>query len=263
MRCSFGAGALLALAERHGIREPDILICASGSAGTATYYRSGQYDSIRAMWSGRLSTKRFINFARVSKVIDIDYLIDTVFAREEPLDLEAFGRSAIHQDVAALNLRSGGLEYLEATEANILEVLRATKAMPLAYKMHPDVLIDGTPYCDSPISTRSRSHVRRAVALGADTIITINSDTKLRTSIFFDAWMLFQPCRAQYVRERPHEYTLPEHVKHYLIEPETMHPSSLFTTDPARLERSLKQGYEQVSGDTKLASFLTRASGRS
>lgn len=262
MRCSFGAGALLALAEHHGIREPDIFICASGSAGTATYYRSGQYDSIRAIWSGRLSTKRFINFARVSKVIDIDYLIDTVFGREEPLDLEAFGRSPIHQVVAALNLKSGSLDYLEPNEANVLEVLRATKAMPLAYKMHPGVVIDGTPYCDSPISTRSRSHVRRAVELGADTIITINSDTDLRTSIFFDAWMLFQPCRAQYVRERPHEYTPPGHVKHYVIEPETMHPSSLFTTDPVRLARSLEQGYEQVSGDAKLASFLESVSRR-
>ena len=263
MRCSFGAGALLALAEHHGIREPDILICASGSAGTASYYRSGQYDSIRSMWSGRLSTKRFINLTRFSKIIDIDYLIDTVLEREEPLDLDAFGRSPIHQVVAALNLESGALDYLDATEANVFEVLRATKAMPIAYKMHPDVLIGGTPYCDSPISTRSRSHLRRAVELGADTIITVNSDTKLRTSIFFDAWMLFQPCRSGYVRQHPHEYTLPAHVKHYLIEPETTHPSSLFTTNPARLERSLTQGYEQVSGDTQLVSFLTRASGRS
>ena|SRR3989338_7140580 len=148
LRCSFGVGVMLALAERLGIQEPSYLISCSGSAGTGAYFVSKQYDSIRNIWSNLLSTKKFVDTSRFWKMIDIDYLIDKVFKKLDPLDLKAFHASPINYFIPALNRQTGNIDYFSnRDETDIYEVLRATKAMPIAFKLNPNVhLKDSTAF---------------------------------------------------------------------------------------------------------------------
>jgi len=71
MSCSYGAGSLLALVEKYNFKTPDIVIAGSGNAGTLSYFVTGQYASIKNIWSNLLSTKKFINPLKISRVIDI------------------------------------------------------------------------------------------------------------------------------------------------------------------------------------------------
>ncbi|MBD3238375.1 MAG: hypothetical protein GF332_01910, partial [Candidatus Moranbacteria bacterium] len=50
-KSSYTAGSLLALAKHHGLKNPDILIAASGSAATGAYFTTGQYNVIRQAWT--------------------------------------------------------------------------------------------------------------------------------------------------------------------------------------------------------------------
>ena len=88
MTCSYGAGSILALAEKYNLEKPDIVIAGSGNAGTLAYFVAQQYDSIFNIWSNLLATKKFIDLGRILKIIDIDYLIDEVFKKQAPIDEE-------------------------------------------------------------------------------------------------------------------------------------------------------------------------------
>ena len=93
MAASYNFGALLALVEKYQFISPDIVITGSGSAGTASYYIAGQHNS--NIWGDLLSTKKFINFLRFWKIIDIDYLIDEIFKKQDPLQSEKIHQSKI------------------------------------------------------------------------------------------------------------------------------------------------------------------------
>lgn len=79
MRSAHGGGFLCALAQELGIATPDILVASSGDAGNILYFSAGQYESIKRIWEKLLSTPKFISPWRFWRVMDIDYLIDTVF----------------------------------------------------------------------------------------------------------------------------------------------------------------------------------------
>lgn len=124
MKCSFGVGAILAIAEKYKIKEPFLLICGSGSAGTGSYYVSAQYKSIRNIWTNLVSSKTI-------------YLIP------------------------ALNKKTGKIDYLDVKKNDIFECMRATKAMPIAFKLNPKVEINNSFYCDSPISSKPETHIKK------------------------------------------------------------------------------------------------------
>ena len=85
MTCAYSAGATVGLVDKYNFKNPDIAIGSSGGAGTLAYYVAGQYDAIRNIWTNLLATRKFINSLRFWKIIDIDYVIDVVFTKQEPL----------------------------------------------------------------------------------------------------------------------------------------------------------------------------------
>ena len=111
MSCSYGVGALLALVEKFNFKKPAIAIAGSGSSGTMSYFVAEQYDSIRNIWTNLLSTKKFINPFRITKIIDIDYLIDEVFKKQDALDEEKIYNSKITYLIPATNVDTGEIEY--------------------------------------------------------------------------------------------------------------------------------------------------------
>src|SRR5687768_16879527 len=98
--CAYSAGGLHALAVEMGITQPYCCVGSSGSAGTLAYFVAGQFNSIANIWCELLATKKFINIKRLHRIIDIDYLIDEVFKKQDPLNIEAIKKSSIIFNIA-------------------------------------------------------------------------------------------------------------------------------------------------------------------
>ena len=192
--CSWSVGALLALVRKYNFTSPDILITGSGSAGTGAYFVSGQYESIENIWSNLLCTNKFVSLKRFWKMVDIDYLIDEVFKKQDPLDTSKIFKSKINFLVPVANAKTGEVEYFsnkdkvgvlshpkikkkcEAIQASpnfqlptpnfrgadIFEILRASKAMPFFYGKK--IKIKNQKYCDNRFSSRIELHLQKAIS---------------------------------------------------------------------------------------------------
>lgn len=147
MRCAWSAGFLYGLNEI-GIR-PKTIIASSGNTGNAVYFATNQTQSTKRIWTQHLPGKHFISFLRWKKIIDIDYLVDDVFAQKEPLDFERLLTSETQVICLAFNVHTHQFEPF-TNRSITYDVLRATKALPFIYGK--TVPIGTGEYSDYPIS---------------------------------------------------------------------------------------------------------------
>jgi len=262
MTCVYSAGAIISLAQIHGFTSPDIVIAGSGSAGTAAYYISGQYDGIKRIWTELLSTKNFISFLRASKMINIDYLIDIIFKRLEPLKIESVKESPVVFYIPTINIDTGKIEYFSNRDKyDLFEVMRAAKAMPIVYNKH--VSIGNNKYCDSPLSSLAYSHVSKARELGATDIIIIDThgDNDHSTQKFFDIWALTRESvfRKNYKtlkdsNNKSKQLLLKEHM--VVIRPQKKLSVGLLTNNKKLLSKSFNQGYDECASNKNIKIFL-------
>lgn len=174
MRCAYSAGALVALAEQVRLVEPDILIAASGSAGSSAYYLSKQYDKGKKIWLSELTNPKFISFDRFH-IIDIDYLIDEVFRAHNPFDLSALHANRTQWMLPLTRTRDGETVWVEPPrDERVYEYLRAAKAIPFVYGK--PVSIDNEEYLDGEFGCRTEDYVHKAAHEGAERILVIESN---------------------------------------------------------------------------------------
>ncbi len=180
MRCAYSAGALIALAEEFDLTKPDILIATSGSAGSSLYYLTGQYDDIKTIWTELLSTRKFISFFRFWRIMDIDYLIDEVFKKQCPLQVELLPQVNTNFYIPITDTVTKKARYISKEDkVDIFEALRATKAIPLLFGK--SVSIDNNNYIDGVVGVSFEDTVKKAKELGATTIIAIDNSKHPKT----------------------------------------------------------------------------------
>lgn len=143
MRCAWSGGFLYGLHEC-GIR-PDTIVASSGSIGSATYFASGQVESIKRVWTEHLPGNRFINFSRFWKIIDIDYLVDDIMHAREPFDWDSVRTSNVQLLFPVHAVDTKGMRLFTNTDVSY-ETMRAGKALPIFYRKK--ILIDGMYYQD-------------------------------------------------------------------------------------------------------------------
>jgi predicted patatin/cPLA2 family phospholipase len=265
LKCSYGVGVMLALSERFGMREPHALISCSGSAGTGSYYVARQYDSIRNIWENLLSTKDFVNLARFWRIIDIDYLIDEVFKKQDPLDSKTIHSSPINYLIPALNRQTGEVDYF-SNEGNIdvFEAMRATKAMPLAFRVSPRVEIGDSMYCDGPLSSSVDTHFEKAIELGAEKVLTVDHASPSLSRHFehrmFSLWAFTQSSdfKAGYSsnRQRVEQYEVPGDIEVFRVRPQNPLEITTLNNDRRLLVKTIQQGYDETSANDELVKFL-------
>lgn len=176
MKSAHGAGFLYALATRLGITSPDIMVGSSGDAGNVLYFSAGQYEGMKRIWTQLLSTPKFISLLRFWRVMDINYLVDTVFREQEPLNIEKLNSSAIRWSVPINNFDTGRTRYINAADAlDPFEVLRATTALPLVFG--EQVPIAGKKYTDGELGPTLQDHITHVLRQGAKKILVINHTT--------------------------------------------------------------------------------------
>ena len=170
-----GAGFLYALGKELVI-SPDITVASSGNAGNSFYFATRQYEFLKQSWTELLSTPKFISFARPWRVMNIDYLIDTVFKRQTPLNIEKLLLSRIRSLVPVTNALSGEVKYFSPHEVDPFELLRATKAIPILFRKK--VMLHGKEYLDGEMGPTLEDHIARAHSEGATRILVIDDSSK-------------------------------------------------------------------------------------
>jgi len=180
MRCVYGVGVLTALVEEYGFTEPDIIVAASGSVANAAYYLAGQYRSVILAWLAILGGTRFISYKR-KKIMDIDYLVDDVFKKQNPFDFKALARSKTKFFLATTRVIDGKTVYMKLPKTKaIYERMRAAKAVPVIYGK--EVRIGKTNYIDGDFGASTADLVEKAAKEGAAKIIVVENHPGLEES---------------------------------------------------------------------------------
>jgi predicted patatin/cPLA2 family phospholipase len=270
-RAVYTAGVIYALCDMD-IPRPDIIIGCSGSAPTSLCYVSGQKDIIKNVWCNSLSTTKFVSFLRFWKIVDIDYLIDFVLKKNNPLNLESIRNSKIDMYFPLTDSHTGELEYFSSrTTLDIWEVMRACVSVPLATNLF-SVLgnkLNNKYYSDSIATTRFQVHVKKAINEGAERVIVFDNwhpeDNKanyLTTRIFVSLRnKIFKRNQYNYLAEI-HNFKVPTNVSFALIQPQYKLGMSHWEINNDNANKIFNRGYEETIHNNKLIEIYGRT-GRS
>jgi predicted patatin/cPLA2 family phospholipase len=262
MRCSYSAGVLAALAKKYNFTQPDIAIGGSGSAGNLAYYLSGQYDYLKRIWTSQLSSPKFINFLRIWKVMDIDYLINEILKEKFKLNVDKVRAAKTQMLIPATEAETGKVEYFYDSDpkVDLFEVLRATKAMPIAYNRK--VKIGDKFYFDSPISSAVTFNILKAIEMGAKKILVIDTGNLLiSTRILLKLWVggrskNFRKNYKNFILLR-NRFNIPEQIELFHLAPKKKGlGGTVLTKNPKFVKRSFKRGYLDTVKNRKLGQFL-------
>jgi predicted patatin/cPLA2 family phospholipase len=246
MRSAYSAGFLYALGTTLNIKEPDIIVAASGSAGGSSYFVAKQYEGEKNVWTKLLSTRKYISLLRFWKIIDVDYLIDTVLRKEEPLDIHAIRRARTNLFIVVTKVETGSPEFYCMNESGKpFELLRATKAHPLFYRK--GVTIDGKQYLDGAFGITPQTLVDFAISKGVERILFV-SDAKEKNRTAARLLRFVARFAPRYVRATLSRYpdtapppTTPANVRLIYI-PSGRLPAGRITRNRARLTRCFELG---------------------
>jgi predicted patatin/cPLA2 family phospholipase len=140
-----------------------------------------------------LSTKKLVDLKRFWKIINIDYLIDEVFKKQDPLDQSEVHNSPINYIIPALQAKTAEVIYSSSKDlVDTFEAMRASMAMPIGFKMNPQIAVANELCCDSMLTTNPQTHISKAIALGATKILIIdvlNKNTRGPQHFLFNLWV--------------------------------------------------------------------------
>ena len=249
MKCAYAAGALVALAKKLKIAEPDIFISASGSVGAMFYYLAGQYDNIEKIWLRYLPSPEVVRM--FPPKLRVDYIIDTIMHEKLPLDERAFIKTKTRWFVPVTDLDTGLTEFISNnTWFDPYEVMRAAKAIPFLYG--GTVRLGARSFVDGDLNMNMTGLIRKARKEGATKIIVISNTvtlsgparwfTKLYT--YFANPMIRQMVR--YDLTRTHFDHLPADVDILVIGPTYPLPTGVFTRDRRAVAQSYQMGWDDL-----------------
>jgi predicted patatin/cPLA2 family phospholipase len=151
MRGVYSMAALDALAESKYADDIKYIVGSSAGAINASYYISKRTKQAVDFYVRYLSNKDFVNFLRLKKIVDIDFMVDTLKAKN-PLEIDLLEKSKIVFDIMLTDAETGApFQYRNDGKADIYELIRATSALPLLYGKIVD--IEGEGYVDGGVAT--------------------------------------------------------------------------------------------------------------
>ncbi|NBV77419.1 hypothetical protein EBR66_04615 [bacterium] len=193
MKSAHGAGFLYALQKHLHLPLPHMIMGSSGDAGNALYFAAGQYEAGKRVWTEILPTSPFIFLTRFWRIMDVDYLVDTIFKIQEPLNITALARSSIEWIIPISHAITGATRYVSARDKlDPFEVLRAAKAMPLFFAKW--VKLGNHYYVDGEMGSTLNDHIQELYRRGARRIMVV-SHSKKRSGITLleRCYAFFQP----------------------------------------------------------------------
>lgn len=275
MRAGFVAGVLLALMDKN-IPPFDTAIAVSASVPTLAYFASGQRDEIEAVWRNELNTSRLVCYRNIPAaslalstrrpIVDIDYLVYTIFKEKYPLNLTQLLRGKTTCHFALAKAPDGEMHFLSPGENDIYRSIKACLAVPGCYP--GTVCIDGCEYLDG--GTVDPLPARALMERGVDRIVAVLTkplDCEMEFPNFLERslfwryfrtydWMLEKLWEA--AQAYNDQISLLEKLagaappRAFIIAPDRMPPARFITRDRKKINRTIDMGYtkaEALEGD--------------
>lgn len=169
MRGAYAAGVIVQLFSQG--EKFDAIWATSSGAASCAYGLAGQPEGIE-IWRQYLHGRQLVRPSRLlvgGAALDLHYLIDEVFGKRMPLDLEAVRRSSVPLIIPVTNVDTGEVGYFDIRQDSPLEVLRAAMSLPGAV-LEP-VTIQGNRYVDGGVI--DQFPIEKAVEAGAKDIVVV------------------------------------------------------------------------------------------
>lgn len=256
MRGSYAAGALGRLMFDEGQRYDAVWATSSGAA-TAAYGVAGQRAGL-SIWQDHLHGRRLVKPARLlagRDALDLDYLVDEVFRRRVPLDVDALHDAGVPVALPVTDVEDGSVRYLDLARRDPFPVLRAAMSLPGAVTR--PARIDGRDYVDGGVVDQLPIH--RAIDAGAEEItvvLTRPTGYRPRATGRLGTWLVLRyfPGLRHALSGRHRRYarqlrTLedpPEDVRIRTVHPPDGLPVKRWTTSRRRILEALDQGWQDA-----------------
>jgi predicted patatin/cPLA2 family phospholipase len=157
MRGVCSAGGLVAL-DALGLKFAfDQIYATSAGAMNVAYMLSGQAVFGIQIYYKEINNSRFINYWRLPKVVDVDYIFDQVVTRIRPLQTKTILEAPCKFYISVFDKDRAITEVLNAADFpdEILALLKATTALPVVYNRAVRIgarrFIDGGLSCPVPL----------------------------------------------------------------------------------------------------------------
>ena len=254
MGCAYAGGVLCALSKELHLTSPKYIITASGSAGATLYYLTGQLSELERIWKQHLSTTKFISFARLRRVMDIDYLVDVVFNLLEPLTISVLPGVDTQFYIPAMEVSSQNVRYF-SKEDNVdsFELLRAAKALPIFYGKATPLL--GGRYVDSGLVEGLDDLINKARSLNPTHVLVIDVQVKAVPFLFLKRLFRHMVIKVRNDKHSKNSFTI-DRPKIFTLFAKN-NPASLLTRDKRKLAESFDLGYGDTKNNKELLSFLS------
>lgn len=273
LRGSYVVGAILALIEKFLLTAVDVAIGTSSGAATLAYYVSGQFDSITNIWTNLLTTWKFAGFRNPlfgKPILNIDYLVDEIFKKQDRLNIETLRGSRTEFLVPATDFQTGKARYFSNRESgDFFEVLRAAMAIQIFYGR--TVELAGNFYVDGALA--APIGIAKALEAGATHIIVISTRPagfrrslspveRLMTQLFTTRWpqdlklqLHNYPSTYNSCIELARQEMEKKERKVVLIQPSTSVIAGKLDNSRRNVLRSIEQGYADACRHEELESF--------
>src|SRR6476620_5153378 len=135
MRGVYSMAVVAAFEEMGWTRCFDRVAGASAGAMTGAHFITGQArygveTDIEDLWN-----RRFIDFFRLRKLVDMDYMIDDLVRHVRPFNLPALLEASTELHIALADAEDASVHYVtnRSEDVDLWEVFRATGALPILY----------------------------------------------------------------------------------------------------------------------------------
>ncbi len=171
MRGIISGGALVAVSELGLLEGFDEVYGTSAGAINAAYALAGQSAYGLTIYYEDINNRRFINLARLRRVVDLDYLFDEVLVRRKPLNVARVRASRPRLRISVTDVETGEGRFFDnrTPDLNLLKALKAGAAMPVLDNR--PVEIAGRRYFDGGIALSIP--VEQAIADGCTDILVL------------------------------------------------------------------------------------------
>ena len=172
MRGIFATGVLDAFLAAHYQPFKQCFGVSAGATNIAAYL-CGQHKRNHAVITDYSCRPEFINlprFVRGGHLFDLDWLWQVTIA-DIRLDLATFAKQQTEFFIVATDINTATAQYLKATPEQLEQQLKASCAIPIAYRDYPK--IDGIAMTDGGVT--DSIPVRKAYEMGAQEITVVLS----------------------------------------------------------------------------------------
>ncbi|MCP4368879.1 MAG: patatin family protein [Deltaproteobacteria bacterium] len=152
MRGVLSAGSLLAI-DLMGFRGVFDQVYATSAGGVnAAYFLSGQGKLGISVYFEDINNSKFINFYRISKIVDIDYVYDYVVTKVKPLDQSAIYNCKTDFFLSATDCEMGKSTLFDVKNMDtpVNKLLKASSALPVFYNR--TIRINNNHYIDGGLA---------------------------------------------------------------------------------------------------------------